>query len=118
MATSARLKTYQLKRQVAVSDVQQHEIGHRAVDQAVDAVADRAADDEAERQAPTAASAARASQIHSSATATTLSASSAPLPERALLLEPAVADAGVPGQHEVDERRDLDGARAGQVEDD
>ena len=35
---------------------------------------------------------------------------------RAFGLEPAVADAGVPGQHQVEKRRDPDRAAAGDVE--
>ena len=50
MATSARLKTYQLNRQLAVGNVKKHEIGDPAIGQPVDGIADRPADDEAERQ--------------------------------------------------------------------
>ena len=104
MAASARLNTYQLKLNVARRDVEQHEIGHRTVGQPVDGVADRAADDQAERQRGEARSA-RASQIHSSTTASDLEREQHPAAEVAVLREQAVADAGVPGQHEVEERR-------------
>src|SRR5258707_15064197 len=96
-------------------EVEQGEIDHRAISEAVDAVADRAADDQAERYRGQQGARSRhpdRQNDHGHG----LDDHQADLGELAVVLEPAEADADIPGQHQIEERRDLDRAAAGDVE--
>ena len=59
---------------------------------------------------------ARASQIHSNMTGDGLEREQRPLPERPILLEQPVADAPVPGQHQVEERGQGHDAAGAEIE--
>src|SRR3984893_9996110 len=96
-------------------DVEQGEIDHRAIGEAVDGVADGPADDQAERdrgqQGPRPGHPDRQDNHRHR-----LDDHQDDLGGGAFALNPAEADPDIPGQHQVEERRDLDGAAAGDLE--
>src|SRR5215467_2618800 len=97
-------------------DVEQHEVNHGPVGDAVDPVADRAADDQSERERGEARAGAREpdpQQYHRHR----LDGEQRPLAEWAELGQQAEADPGVPREHQIDERADMDRNLGGQIED-
>src|SRR5262249_17965694 len=98
-----KVKNVPIEAETRRRDVKQHEIGDCSVGKAVDGVADRPADNEAEAQRGEARGRPRQpnpQQNHRDR----LERQERPLPQRPLLAEQAPADAGVPGQHQVEER--------------
>src|SRR6516164_6708356 len=97
-----KVKNVPIEAEARGIDVKQHEIDDRPVGEAVDGVPDRPPDDEAEAQRGESRGRPRQpnpQQNHGDC----LERQQRRLPQRPLLAEQAVADAGVPGQHEVEE---------------
>ena len=95
--------------------MEQHEVNDRPIGQPVDRIADRAADDEAKRQGGQALLGAREpnpQQCHRAK----LEREQHVLAEIAVLRKQAVADAGVPGEHQREERRQMHDPAVGKIE--
>src|SRR6266508_522912 len=97
-------------------EVKQYEIGHCPIGKPVDGVADRPADDQAQRHRGQARGRPRQPnpQQHDG---NRLQRQQRPLPERPVLLEQAVADALVPGQHQIEERGQRHDAARPEIDD-
>ena len=100
-----KIKYIPLERPGGCAEVKQGEIHDGIVYQAIDRVADRPPDNQAKRQARQQRPGAHqpGQEEHHGGH---LEAKQYPLPQWPRLLEQAVADAPVPGEHQVEERRD------------
>src|ERR1700730_1922416 len=97
-----KVKNVPIEAEACGIDVKQHEIDHRPVGEAVDGVPDRPADDEAEAERGESRGRPRQpnpQQNHGDR----FQRQECRLPQRPLLAEQAVTDAGVPGEHKVEE---------------